>query len=60
MENEKYDYNVFEDSHDLEQIQLNPSKNYFIWKLFVLKPVHNEIVNSAPFYTATDTVKANP
>ena len=53
-------YNVFEDSHHLEQIQPNPSKHYFISKLDVLKPVHNEILNSAPFYTAMDTVRANP
>ena len=47
--------NVFECSHHLEQIQPNPSKNYFISKVEVLKPVHNEIVNSTPFYTAMDT-----
>ena len=52
-------YNVFEESHHLEQIRPNPSKNYFISKLEVLKPVHNEIVNSAPFFTAMDTVRAN-
>ena len=28
--------------------------------LSILKPVHNEIVNSAPFYTAMDTVRSNP
>ena len=60
METSKDAYNVFDDSHDLEQIQSNPSKNYFISKLDVSKPVHNEIVNSAPFYTAMDTVRANP
>ena len=49
MESLKYAYNVFDDSHDLEQFQSNPSKNYFISKLDVLKAVHNEIVNSAPF-----------
>ena len=59
METLKDAYNVFEDSHGLKQIQSNPSKNYFISKLDVLKPVHNEIVNSAPFYTAMDTVRAN-
>ena len=60
VETVKDAYNVFEDSHHLEQIQPNPSKNYFISKLDVLKPVHNEILNSAPFYTAMDTVRANP
>ena len=59
MEAIKYTYNVFEDSHDLEQIQSNPSKNCFISKLDVLKPAHDEIVNSAPFYTTMDTVRAN-
>ena len=60
VETVKNVYKVFESSHHLEQIQPNPSKNYFIFKLDVLKPVHNEIDNSAPFYTAMDTVRANP
>ena len=60
VETVKDAYNVFEESHHLEQIQPSPSKNHFISKLDVLKPVHNEVVNSAPFNTAMDTVRMNP
>ena len=60
VETVKDAHTFFENSRHLGQIEPGPSKNYFISKFDVLKPVHNEIVNSAPFLAAMSTVRANP
>ena len=60
VETVKGAYNVFDDGHDSEQVLSSASKNCFISKLDVLKPVHDELVINAPFYIAMNRVYLIP